>query len=132
MTGSPNILQGTRARQGRSGRPSKGETKKVSLSMSSEMWDYLDDSADGNRSAYFHSLLLRDMEGSSTEVVDRDKVLKTVANQVRTLDALLKVGKNDYVEGFISSVRMMIEDLDISYEEIKDSPAKDELSNRNF
>jgi len=43
------------------GRPSLGVTKKVSLTLPTEVWERFDDKAKGNRSEYLRKLIVRDM-----------------------------------------------------------------------
>ncbi|WP_090647634.1 hypothetical protein [Paenibacillus sp. UNC496MF] len=43
------------------GRPAIGETKKVSLTLPTNTWEYVDSEADGNRAEYLRKLIDRDM-----------------------------------------------------------------------
>lgn len=46
------------------GRPPIGITKKVSMTLSEEQWEWLDEKADGNRSNFLREIIQKEIEGS--------------------------------------------------------------------
>lgn len=50
------------------GRPSLGVTKKISVTLPEEIWDWLDQEAEGNRSSFIRELILNTM-GSDKKIM---------------------------------------------------------------
>lgn len=46
------------------GRPPIGITKKVSMTLSEEEWEWLEEKANGNRSSFLRGVIQREIEGS--------------------------------------------------------------------
>lgn len=50
---------------GKVGRPAIGITKKVSLTLPEEAWEWLDEKAEGNRSKFLREIILNALESES-------------------------------------------------------------------